>query len=59
MKAVAVVHGSGSMTAPVESFKLSKDPEKAKENDEDELVHANTSFRLLSELGTAGDFFVQ
>ena len=43
-------------TAPLESFKLTRDPEKQKENDEDELVHTTFSMKLLSEIHNVGNF---
>eukprot|EP01115_Flamella_aegyptia_P008151 TRINITY_DN33858_c0_g1_i1.p1 TRINITY_DN33858_c0_g1~~TRINITY_DN33858_c0_g1_i1.p1 ORF type:complete len:305 (-),score=73.67 TRINITY_DN33858_c0_g1_i1:15-929(-) len=53
---VSTVAPGMTNTAPLESFKLTRDTEKQKENDEDELVHTTFSMKLLSEIHNTGKF---
>mmetsp|Transcript_10678 Transcript_10678/g.14630 ORF Transcript_10678/g.14630 Transcript_10678/m.14630 type:complete len:309 (+) Transcript_10678:41-967(+) len=43
-------------SAALQSAKLTRDPQKQQENDEDELVHTNCSMKLLSELRNTGNY---
>jgi len=50
---------SASVSPKLESNKMTNDPEKIKENDEDELVHTTSSFALLAGLGKNGAYILQ
>jgi len=50
VKILSKVSPTSASEAPLDSSKLTRDPEKQKENDDDILVHTTVSFQLLNEM---------
>lgn len=54
----SMVAPSVSLDASLDSAKLTRDPEKQKENDTDPLVHSEASMKMLNEIKKAGEWVV-